>query len=60
MNVKNVVDIYIRYIDTDTSPNNENYCEVSYFRIVTRTVKIGHWGKMIQRDWGKMIQSEKI
>ena len=44
MNVKNVLDIYfncickLNCIDTDMSPNNQNYCRVSYFKIVTRTV----------------------
>ena len=39
MNVKNVVvSCKLNYIDIDVSPNNQNYCGVSYFWIVTKTV----------------------
>ena len=64
MNMKNVVDIYIlvvsckmNYIDKDISPNNENYCEVSYFRIVTRTVNKMSLG---QNDTARLGQNDTV
>ena len=35
----------MNYIDTDISPNNQNYCGVSYFWIVTRTVNMRSLGQ---------------
>ena len=63
MNVKNVVDIYfncickLNYIDTDMSQNNQNYCGVSYFWSVTKTVNKRSLG---QNDTAWLGQNDTV
>ena len=40
-----IVSSTLNYIDTVSSPNNQNYCGVSNFRIVTKTVNKGSLGQ---------------
>ena len=47
----------LKYIDTDMSPNNQNYCGVSYFIIVTRTVNKSSLG---QNDTAWLGQNDTV
>ena len=52
-----IVSCKLNYIDTDMSPNNQNYCGVSYFLIVTRTVKKRSLG---QNDTAWLGQNDTV
>ena len=52
-----IVSCKLNYIDTVMSPNNQNYCGVSYFRIVTRTVNKRSLG---QNDTAWLGQNDTV
>ena len=52
-----IVSCKLNYIDTDMSPNNHNYCGVSYFKIVTKTV---NKRSLVQNDTAWLGQNDTV
>ena len=52
-----IVSCQLNHIDTVMSPNNQNYCVVSYFWIVMRTVKKRSLG---QNDTAWLGQNDTV